>query len=286
MRAMFFSDLWSLSIDGETRITGPASRFVAANVEQKNPQYSLDGKRVAFESLRSGSPEIWVCDADGKNLHQLTNFGGPLTGTPRWSPDGGRVVFDSRASGRPELYIVNAEGGAPRMLPTTLDGGSVPYWSHDGRWIYFVGGSTSNTQLYKVRPEGGKPVQLTRQGGFIAMESTDGKYLYYTKVDERVTFWRVTVDGEHEEPVSGIPDLGWPAWTITARGLLYYDTLEGNPALHFFDFATGQLKDGSRVPGRPTAFNGGLTLSPDGRRLLFPQVSEETSDLILVEGFR
>jgi len=286
MRSVFFSDLWSLPIDREMRTTGSPTRFVAANVEQKNPQFSPDGTRVAFESVRSGSTEIWTSDAEGKNLQQLTNFRGPLTGTPRWSPDGKQIAFDSRASGRPEVYVIGADGGSPRMLPTTPDGGSVPYWSHDGRWIYFVGGSTSNSQLYKVRPEGGKPVQLTRTGGFISMESPDGKRLFYTSVGERVTIWSVSVDGEDEHRVAGIPDLGWPAFTITSQGILYYDTLEANPTLHLYDFATGQLRNGSRVPGRPTSFNAGITISPDGRSLLFPQISEETSDLILVEGFQ
>ncbi|MGH9530901.1 MAG: hypothetical protein ACRD2Q_00810, partial [Terriglobales bacterium] len=59
------------------------------------PQFSPDGRRLVFASDRSGSREIWVCDADGQNAVRLTSMGAYLTGTPRWSPDGTWIVFDS-----------------------------------------------------------------------------------------------------------------------------------------------------------------------------------------------
>ena len=118
------------------------------------------------------------------------------------------------------------------------------------------------------------------------MESPDGKRLFYTSVGERVTIWSVSVDGEDEHRVAGISRSRLAGVPITSQGILYYDTLEANPTLHLYDFATGPLRNGSRVPGRPTSFNAGITISPDGRSLLFPQISEETSDLILVEGFQ
>ena len=50
-------------------------RFISSTRDESNPQFSPDGKRVAFSSKRSGAGEIWICDSDGSNPVQLTSFG-------------------------------------------------------------------------------------------------------------------------------------------------------------------------------------------------------------------
>src|SRR6266853_595021 len=49
----------------------------------------------------------------------------------------------------------------------------LPRWSKDGRWIYFSSNTSGSTQLWKIPREGGVPVQITRGGGFAALESAD-----------------------------------------------------------------------------------------------------------------
>ena len=56
-----------------------ATRLVASTREENSPQFSRDGSNV-FVSDRSGSREVWMCDSDGLNPVQLTNFGGSHTG--------------------------------------------------------------------------------------------------------------------------------------------------------------------------------------------------------------
>lgn len=80
------------------------------------PEYSPDGKRVAFESDRTGSLEIWTCQSDGANCSSLTSLGTPATGLPHWSPDGRKIVFYSRPKKEAQIYLINSEGGEPRRL--------------------------------------------------------------------------------------------------------------------------------------------------------------------------
>jgi Tol biopolymer transport system component len=80
-----------------------------------------------------------------------------------------------------QVYVVRAEGGKPRQLTeerTTSFGAS---WSRDGRWIYFASQRSGRFEVWKMPPQGGATVQVTRNGGTVALESRDGRTLYYAK---------------------------------------------------------------------------------------------------------
>jgi Tol biopolymer transport system component/DNA-binding winged helix-turn-helix (wHTH) protein len=283
-------DLWRVSIQTGSAPAVPPFRLAPSELSQQGPRYSPDGKQIAFESTRSGTQEVWVCDADGSHLLQITSFGGPLTGTPNWSPDGKRIVLDSRASGRPELYIVDAQGGKPRLLPTGPEGGSVPFWSHDGEWIYFASEVGGVAQLFKIRPSGGNPIQLTSKGGFVSKESVDGKRLYYSRVLSNTELWSVSTDGGDEQLVPGVPRFNWPAWDLGKNGIYYFDSVQapnsGGTTVSFYDFRTGQSRKATQLLGMPAPFGMGLSVSPDETNLLYSSVGRSTADIELVEGFR
>ena len=126
-------------------------------------------------SDRSGTMEIWVSDRDGTNPFQLTAVAG--AGTPRWSPDSQAVVFDAHDS----IVSIKVGGGAPQVLMHDAFQNLCPSWSRDGKWIYFASTRSGTFQVWRVPAEGGSPVQVTRQGGHAALESPEGKYVYYAK---------------------------------------------------------------------------------------------------------
>jgi Tol biopolymer transport system component len=75
-------------------------------------------------------------------------------------------------------------------------------------------------------------------------------------------------------------------WHVIASGIYFLDGDPPRPGIHFLDFATGQTKRVADITGRPETWGGGLALSPDGRSLLFSQIDEIASDIMLIEGFR
>ena len=249
------------------------------------PQYSLDGTRIAFASNRSGSHEIWVCEADGSNAAKLTSFGGPYVSAPAWSPDGRRIAFDARPGGKSEIHIIKADGGKPERLRGTQNDSGTPSWSRDGKWIYFFSNRSGKNQLWKVPAGGGDPMQITKQGGTYGVESPDGKFVYYLLAWEEghnTELWRVPVEGGEEMRI--VESVCPQFFSVVERGIYFFSGSE-NPSVRFFHFATGKVETVSKVEGS-VAF--GFSVSPDSRWLLYSAFESAVmqTDLMMVEKFR
>ena len=276
--------------DGPSIRTGrkPPVQLSASTAHDSSPRYSPDGKKIAFSSQRSGANEIWLADSDGRNQVQLTKFGRALNGTPRWSPDSRWIVMDSRIDGQPEIYVISVDGGTPRRLTTDPAEDIVPSWSHDGRWIYFCSNRSGDYQLWKMTPEGASPRQITRQGGFAALESPDGKFLYYAISRTAPGIWKVPVDGGEESLV--IEDAGGALsryFDVLSNGICYIpEKPNPRPAILFYDFAARQTRLVATMDRPALRIWPGLAISPDERSMLITQVDTRVSDLMLVENFR
>jgi Tol biopolymer transport system component len=203
-RGVLDSNIWRLSLSDSGTAAGPPARFIASTRIDFSPQYSPDGKRIAFASDRSGVMGIWVSDAEGSNAVELFSQA-RFSGSPCWSPDGQRVAFDSNLYGNMDIYVIQANGGKPVRLTTNSAGDHVPSWSRDGNWIYFTSARSGRHEVWKVAARGGEGVQVTKNGGFAAFESLDGKSIYYTKgvSEAAMALWRMPLsNGEVTESIS------------------------------------------------------------------------------------
>jgi TolB protein len=98
---------------------------------------SPDGSKVAMILSKSGSPNVWVCNADGTNLKRLTT--GLEDSSPCWSPDGNWICFATKKAERRRLAKIPAGGGEVQYLNTTgAANPTEPDWSPDGKWIAFT----------------------------------------------------------------------------------------------------------------------------------------------------
>jgi Tol biopolymer transport system component len=281
------ANIWRYEVPPGERPSGPPTKVIASASYNTEPQYSPDGKRVAFVDGRSGNGEIWVCESDGSNPRQLTSFHVSAAAYPHWSPDGREIVFQASPESHTAIYVVSAEGGRPRRL--TLDDASVaaPTWSGDGKWIYFGSKRSGAWQVWRVPSAGGDAVQVTKTGGFAGLESRDGKTLYYAK---RIKFpgyrkyrglWKVPVEGGQETLVLKELEAGmFDCWGMTDEGIYFYN--DHTNTIDFFSFATRRITQ----IAKPEKQGGPLAVSPDGRWILFSQVDVHTSHIMMVENFR
>ncbi len=155
--------------------------------------YSPDGKHIVFCSNRGGEKnlELYIMDADGKNVRQLTKAPGCYNGGPFFSPDGSRVIFrsDRKKKDHLQIYVVNADGSGERALTHDLNWVCwAPYWYKDGKHIVFTAADHSNPlqrpnyDLYWMNVETGKKVRLTYAPGadVLPVFSPDGRQLMWT----------------------------------------------------------------------------------------------------------
>jgi Tol biopolymer transport system component len=267
------------------RSASPPNSFLSSTQMDTGLQFSPDGSKIAFESTRSGTCEVWMCRSDGSGLVQLTNFNS-VSGTPRWSPDGQQIAFDSRAAGNADIFVIASKGGRPRKLTDEPSNEVVPSWSQDGRSIYFASDRTGGWEVWKMPSTGGPAVQVTHHGGFASFESPDGAFLYYAKGLKVPGLWRIpTNGGEEVEVISSLEAGYWGYWTVVDNGIYYLD-MTTKPAIFFFDLASHHTTRMFDLENRPARHLPGLAVSPDKNAILYTQLDALNSDIMLVENFR
>jgi Tol biopolymer transport system component len=99
-----------------------------STIDDAAPAWSPDGRQIAFESDRDGDKELYVMNADGSNVRQITQNTIHDEG-PAWSPDGSRFVFTSGPDDlHGDIWTMNADGTDPRQHTTYPGRDESPDW--------------------------------------------------------------------------------------------------------------------------------------------------------------
>jgi eukaryotic-like serine/threonine-protein kinase len=265
-------DIWQADLpDGSG-----ARPLIASSYPDVLPKYSPDGSRIAFSSTRTGCREIWVCNADGSDPQQLTFLESVVSSAPFWSPEGTRIVFQSVVGSARQILVVGATGGTP--VPVT-EGNAInrePTWSRDGEYIYFASNRSGEFKIWKVSANGGEAQLVSDYPATIAVESHDGQTLYM--VEDGRLYSMPAQGGKLTKLVDG----GWSLASLAlTNGGIY--TLRGNRRwVKRFDFRTRQVHE---VFETPIPAYLGLSVSPDGKTILFTQGIPRESDILLAGEF-
>jgi Tol biopolymer transport system component/DNA-binding winged helix-turn-helix (wHTH) protein len=274
-------DIWRADLTA-THPEESAVKLIYSTRTQATPRYSHDGARIAFQSNRSGSMEIWMTDAQGADPDRLTSFNGPFTNAPSWCADGRRIAFDSRVAGIPAIYVEDINERVPRKLVTSRNNLSLPAWSQDCRWLF---ASDGRNVLYRV-PSSGGPVE----------SFTDHPSSYHVVVADRVIFnvleasgvvlWSKPVGGGPQAPLERMPQVGYDdAWAATAAGIYYTDSSSTPISVNFYEFSSRTTRRLMTLGEAPIPGGGpGIAVSPDGHWLLYSQSGDEQSEIMLAPG--
>jgi len=272
-------DIWRASGPTSSVELLPTVFPVSGTRNEMFPQYSPDGSKVAFISDSLGDTEIWISNADGGNLQELTDVGHVFLG--EWSPTGDHIVFAGWVAReeRQDIFLVADTGGLPRNLTPDEFMDAFPCWSADGESIYYQS-FRDDSQIFKLSLAGGAPVQLTQRGGWVPRTSKDGQVFFWRDG----SIWSLSPDGGEDILVLDNQVKSFCNWSVWEDNIVYINQRqEREPVIEIFNLRSGKTKPLHLLADRPKIGNG-LTVSPDGLWILY-NCYENTSDLMLVENF-
>jgi TolB protein len=145
------------------------------------PSFSADGKKLAFCSTMDGNAEIYVANADGKNIKRLT-FNEAIDTSPSWSPTSREIAFVSDRSGSPQIYLMDAEGSNVRRVSFGGTYHDKPAWSPTGDRIVYVSRVENIFDLYILNLRTNQITKLTESNARNESPSwsPDGRHVVFT----------------------------------------------------------------------------------------------------------
>lgn len=188
-------DIMSMDANGANpRIT----TYFPGRTTDLEPAVSPDGTKVVFQSNRGGYTDLYVMDADGSDVRQLTHDTTQDWG-PMWSPDGTKIAWSSNFDGDDDIYVMNADGTGRQNVTQGFNSGEYePTWSPDGTKIAFQSYDKGNWDIY-----------------YATLGDPAIRILAASKYDEQQPDW--SPDGTH---------------------VAFVGSMAGNPQVWSFDLAT------------------------------------------------
>lgn len=154
-------DVWTMNADGSNQ-----RNLTNDPAEDNRPNWSPDGKKIAFTSDRTDSSEVYTSRPNGSMLRQLTDEPG-FDGAANWSPDGRMIAFETERDGNGEIYKMRADGSHEVNLTRNPAFEFGPAWSPDGRKLAFTSDRDAseehpeNFEVYTMRADGRHQINVT-----------------------------------------------------------------------------------------------------------------------------
>ncbi len=185
-------DLWKAPADG-----GTAQRLTFHDGQERNPQFSNDGKMIAFTGEYDGNPDVYVMNADGGNITRVTYHPG-YDNVVGWHPLENKIIFSSRRNSTTrytKLFLISPEGTNIEELimydaaqgSFSPDASKIAYnkVSRENRtWKRYVGGLAQEVYIYDFKTN--TETNISNFTGTDRIPMWIGDKIYFTSDRDRV----------------------------------------------------------------------------------------------------
>lgn len=256
------------------------------------------GSGIVFTSDRTGNWDIFLIQADGSGLTQLTDFHG-VDADPAWSSDGQTIAFRSRRDGSSDIFVMDPDGSNPINLindpEMSLDDEFAPFWSPNGETLSLytdrypprgncISGFHQIAML--VAEDGNYQVDLfdTIPGEqYSSTWSPDGRYLIFSSSCGQSGFQLYRFDiqsGDTTSLTTESTSHTHPAWSHDGRFLAFAKYGDGNNEIFLLDLNTDQQVQLTDHPANDTM----PSWSPDDNQIVFVSNREGNKDVYIMNA--
>lgn len=192
------------------------------------PAWSPDRSQIAFASRRGGTWDIWIVNADGSGLRNVTNDAA-IDSYPAWSPDGRLIAYSSERDGDNDVWTVAVAGGAQRRITSTAGYDGEPAWSPAGNRVAY----RSAAGIKLVGADGSGMTTLVDSPASVEESpswSPDGTLIAFTSlvVGQPAAIDVIGVDGTNRRTVPTGGDASAPSWSPDGAHLAFSSHRSGN----------------------------------------------------------
>lgn len=203
------SNLWLADVAGKN----PPKRLTSTDKKDRHPRWSPDGKRILFESSRSGETQLWTIDIRGGEARQITNLSTEASGAI-WSADGKNIAFvsavypefaklpfkESDAANKKKMDEIKASPIKAKVFTKLFYRHWDSYVEDKRQHLFVLPFDTNGTEGFAeprdVTPgdRDAFPTSSTFSSGDDFTFSPDGKYLVFSAVPEKDEAWSTNMD--------------------------------------------------------------------------------------------
>jgi Tol biopolymer transport system component len=275
-------NLWHVPITDGVVDEQAATRLALPTARSAAPRFNKDSS-ILYLASRGGADGLWRnSGVDAIELWKPTQ--GAVVGAAAVSPDGRTACFPVRRQGRSTLHCTASDGTGASSLADSLDVRGAASWSPDGKWLAVAAKVGTSVRLFKVPADGGPPVRLVDSVSTNPVWSPDGRFILYsgTPRARSAPLKAVTPEGRPYSIPSLSVDRVGDSYRFLPGSKRLVVKLGGFRRQDFwlFDLASGNRRQLTSL--RPGESLNRFDVSPDGKRILFERV-RENSDIVLIE---
>lgn len=269
-------------------------QLIASDSFNADAKTSPDGRTIAFRSDRSGSNEIWLSDAQGQHVRQLTALSGPAVSHITWSPDGKQLAFECRDGGHTDVCLMAASGGPINHPVPWSSNQEQPVFAPDGEHLYFSSKRSGSDEVYRLTLGQAEPELVAGSGAVRVAEAWRAPFLLVA---------RFAPDEGMYAQARGKSDLACSqcepghlllhmdqehlrnGWDVAPGGFWFVgdSSKDGKTAIYRYTLADRATTLFTTVGHKLLMGDSVLAVEPNGKSALIVEPGQETADIYMLE---
>ncbi len=247
------SEIYLMSATGinQTRLT------ITPGMSDESPALSPDGSKIAFASSRDGNQEIYLMNADGTGLINLTqNKASDFL--PAFSPDGTKIAFVSNREGNHEIYVMSVDGTNLTRLTTNAASDWKPTWSPDSKQIAFTSERDGNLEIYVMNADSSNPVNISKNGARDwrpAWSPVNNQIVFASSRDNNIEVYLINADGTGTQNLTENKAEDYqPTWSSDGAKIAFVSNRNQDADIYAMNADGSNVANISNNPGMDDAF--------------------------------